>query len=416
MTGGSARGALDAAGAAAVDELERGDRRTAATTAARRRGQLAGRDRLHPADGEPAQRRPGGCVPHAGDLRLVGHQPDQPEARPRRRPAGARAAASAAECTGERRTPTCTRPPAAAARRRGRGRPAAPAAAPGGTTASIRSSWSVESTIRVTARGRGLVGGQPAQRRPVGRRVADDDVVADRVLAAGRATAPRAACRPAPRRSPGGRAPAAGRPAAHRLAGDPDRLARPPGGPGRRRWRRARRGRRRRTAGRGPRSRGPAGPRRSASVGEALISGAACRAGRGRVNRITVVDLRTPRPGECADRRRRRVTEAPAPTGEPRRAGATGPATSGPWPRWSARRRPTRSPPCSRRRRRPGGGSGRSAAGTPSPASASPRTSSSCCDRLAGIGPVGRRRPGHRRRGHAAAPAQRRARCAAAGR
>ena len=208
------RGALDAAGAAAVDELQRRDRRD--------RGDDLG-PAVRPARGptarcirrtaSPRSGRPGGRVLHAGDLRLVGHQPDQREARAGRPPARASAAASSAGCArgsgGRRRAPGRRRP---AARRRRRGRPAAPAGAPGGTTAVDE----VELVDRVDHQrhpgGRRLVGGQPAQRRPVGRRVADDDVGADRVVAAGQPQRLGAGSRRARRRTPAGPAPGAAPP------------------------------------------------------------------------------------------------------------------------------------------------------------------------------------------------------------
>ena len=81
-------GQLEAAGAAAVDDLELGD--LAHRRHGRRAplGELGGRVALHEADRRTAQalaRRP---VADAGDLALVGHQRDQVDLRPARHVAG----------------------------------------------------------------------------------------------------------------------------------------------------------------------------------------------------------------------------------------------------------------------------------------------------------------------------------------
>jgi hypothetical protein len=78
-----AAGPLEAAGAAAVDELERGDVRHRRDDGGPPFGELPRRGRLHPADGDPAQASSPGRVLHTRDLRLVGHEADQSEARPR---------------------------------------------------------------------------------------------------------------------------------------------------------------------------------------------------------------------------------------------------------------------------------------------------------------------------------------------
>ena len=185
---------------------------TAATTAARRAASSRADTACIRRTARPRSGRPRGCVLHAGDLRLVGHEPDEREARPRRPPARASAAASRGgvhrgAAHADVHAPAAPR----AARRRRRGRPAGRPPRRAGRRRRSGRAASTRVDHQRHPRGRGLVAGQPAQRRPVGRRVPDDDVGADRVLAAP-ATAPRPASRRAPRRSPAGPAPGAAPP------------------------------------------------------------------------------------------------------------------------------------------------------------------------------------------------------------
>ncbi len=76
-------GPRQAAGAAAVDELELGAAsRTASTIRGRRRADVALGGGLHAADRGAAQRAAGNPVADAGDVALVGHHPGQPGAGP----------------------------------------------------------------------------------------------------------------------------------------------------------------------------------------------------------------------------------------------------------------------------------------------------------------------------------------------
>ena len=175
---GAGRG--HAAGAAAVDELQVGVLADRGHRGAAPGQQLRGTTgAASAADRRAAQRLPGRRVAQPGDLRLVRHEPDQPEARAGRRPRRPARRPRSAQCTGERRTPTCSRPPSgrqeASRSRQTRSSGRAGRAAP---TASIRSSWSALSTIRVTAAASAASAGQLGQRRPVGGRVGDQHVVA----------------------------------------------------------------------------------------------------------------------------------------------------------------------------------------------------------------------------------------------
>ena len=226
----------------------RGRRSTISRQAA---ADVALRGRLHRADRGASQRPAGDPVADAGDLALVGHQPGEAGAGPRldllghpRAPGRRRGSASASG----RSAPSGRR--AATSRRRGRGR-RGPARGPPPIAPSIRSRWGRSSTISTGAR----PGSSAASRATsaiaaaVGRRVGDDDVVES---LRERGTAPRATVNASTPRKPASRSRIRRRTRgrAHRLRGDPDRHARPPGRASPRRWRAARRGRRTRTAAR----------------------------------------------------------------------------------------------------------------------------------------------------------------------
>ena len=104
---GIRRRRLERAGAAAVHELEVGvlaHRRDGARAALE---QLGHRARLHPAVHRAVDRAARRTVHDAGDLRLVRHHADEPEARAAATMYAASAPASAGSCTGDRRTPRC---------------------------------------------------------------------------------------------------------------------------------------------------------------------------------------------------------------------------------------------------------------------------------------------------------------------
>ncbi len=169
----------------------------------------------------PRARRPGGASPRPAiwasyDMRPTSRKPG------RLAIAAASARAWSGACTGERRTPTCTRPPAsrqeASRSRQSRISDCLRC------TASMRSSCSALSTIRVTPARSSIVVGQVDAGRPGPR--------SDRRRRASSVTPPRTSqiasarvyastpCQPGRREHPGEQLAAA-----HRLAGDPQRLA-----------------------------------------------------------------------------------------------------------------------------------------------------------------------------------------------
>ena len=167
--------ARQAAGPAAVDELElRPTSRTAATIRRQRDdGCRASEAALHPAGSRrSAAAVPGDPVADPGDLALVGHQAGQPSARAARRSPRPCGAPPPGSCIGERLGPIRATLPAAAAtsRRRCRGRPGPRA----GAAADRRlDQVEVRRSVDHQHRRRLGVGGAPARRAarsPRGRR------------------------------------------------------------------------------------------------------------------------------------------------------------------------------------------------------------------------------------------------------
>ncbi len=197
--------------------------RTAATGLGAAGGQLAGGARLQRADRERAQRTAAGGVAEAGDVRLVGHDPDERQLLAREDRAGERdglrggvdgRALGADDDAPAERAIAGVEVDAHADRRY-----RAPAQANSG---SIRSSWATSSTITVTrARGSSAPSRASSRRaRAVGGGVGDDDVLE---------LMPREPDRLGQRERERAREPLAGeharlqRAAAHRLAREADR-------------------------------------------------------------------------------------------------------------------------------------------------------------------------------------------------
>ena len=322
--------------------------------------------------------------------RSAPRRPSRPGRNPRGSTVRASSAASSTEWTGDRRTPTCSRPPASRSDASTSRQIRAAGRCPGGTTASTRSSWSVESTIRVTAAA--ADSSTPAAAAPRGPpRDAGEDVPAHRVGAAAEPQRFREV----------GEHPGEARPGEHRrrtsrLRTDllATRTGRPP----------ARRTSPSALASRASRSTTANGGSRSAVARSSSTWGRLGGAGASGPQRAGPAGTGQPHgPLTCTRPESAGVTEDPELPGS--RPVAQLGRQPRPWPRRSDRDRPTRSRPCSS-----GGGVQSSRpADRQRPLLHRHRRPRGCqlvCDGLADVGRCRGRRPRHRGRGRAA-PAQR---------
>ena len=144
------RGGFERAGAAAVDELQRGQRADPADRLGAPLAQFRRRAGLHRPDERGAHRVPGRRVAEARDLALVAEHADERETRPRAGSSRRTAPPPPGSRSGDRQVPTCTTGPSASGRQdMSRSRQTRIAGWPAPSVASMKSRWPAESTVTV---------------------------------------------------------------------------------------------------------------------------------------------------------------------------------------------------------------------------------------------------------------------------